>query len=55
MISKLMDKIRPQAFIAVVILGGVAAYAMYMTQSEIAAGATGGIVALVKDIIQTDK
>jgi len=53
--AKLMDKIRPQAFIAVVILGGVAAYAMYMTQSEIAAGATGGIVALVKDIIQTDK
>ena len=55
MIAKLIDKIRPQAFIAVVILGGVAAYAMYMTQSEIAAGATGGIVALVKDIIQTDK
>jgi hypothetical protein len=35
MIAKLMDKIRPQAFMAVLILGGIAA--------------------LVKDIIQTDK
>ena len=55
MFTKLMDKIRPQAFMAVVILGAVAGYAMFMSQSEIAAGATGGIVALVKDIIQTDK
>ena len=55
MIAKLMDKIRPQAFMAVLILGGVAAYAMFMTQTEIAAGATCGIVALVKDIITTDK
>ena len=55
MIAKLVDKIRPQAFMAVVILGGVAGYAMFMTQTEIAAGATGGIVALVKDIITTDK
>ena len=55
MIAKLVDKIRPQAVVAGVILGGVAGYAMFMTQTEIAAGATGGIVALVKDIIQTDK
>ena len=55
MMSKLIDKIRPQAFMAVLVLGVVAGYAMYMTQSEIAAGATGGIVALVKDIIQTEK
>ena len=55
MMSKLIDKIRPQAFMAVLVLGVVAGYAMYMAQSEIAAGATGGIVALVKDIIQTDK
>ncbi len=55
MLAKLVDKIRPQAFMAVVILGGVAGYAMFMAQTEIAAGATGGIVALVKDIIQTDK
>ena len=53
--KELIGKIRPQAFMAVVILGVVAGYAMYMTQSEIAAGATGGIVALVKDILQTDK
>ena len=51
----MIDKIRPQAFIAVVILGAVAGYAMFMGQSEIAAGATGGIVVLVKDIVKTDK
>ena len=55
MLAKLVDKIRPQAFMAVLILGGGAGYAMNVHQSEIAAGATGGIVALVKDIIQTDK
>ena len=55
MFTKLMDKIRPQVFMAVAILGIVAGYAMFMSQSEIAAGATGGIVALVKDIIQSDK
>ena len=55
MISKLVDKIRPLAFLAVVILGAIAAYAMNVGQSEIAAGATGGVVALVKDIIQTEK
>jgi cyanophycinase-like exopeptidase len=55
MLTKLMDKIRPQVFMAVAILGIVAGYAMFMSQSEIAAGATGGIVALVKDIIQSDK
>ena len=55
MFTTLMDKVRPQAFMAVVVLGVVAGYAMFMSQSEIAAGATGGIVALVKDIIQTDK
>ena len=53
MIAKLFDKIRPQAFLAVLVLGGVAGYAMFQTQTEIAAGATGGIVALVKDIITT--
>ena len=55
MFNKLIDKFRHQAFTAVVILGGIAAYAMNVGQSEIAAGATGGIVALVKDIIQTEK
>ena len=54
MIAKLVDKIRPQAFVAVVILGAIAAYAMNVGQSEIAAGATGGVVALVKDIIQSE-
>ena len=55
MFNKLIDKFRPQAFSAVVILGIIASYAMSVDQSEIAAGATGGIVALVKDIIQTEK
>jgi len=55
MFTTLIDKLRPQVFMAVMILGVVAGYAMFMSQSEIAAGATGGIVALVKDIIQSDK
>jgi hypothetical protein len=55
MISNLLDKIRPQALTAVIILGLIAGYGMFMGQSEIAAGATGGVVALVKDIIQTEK
>ena len=37
MLAKLVDKIRPQAFMAGVMLGGVAGYAMNRRKIEIAA------------------
>ena len=49
-------RLRPQVFVAVMLLGAVAALVILIDQAanEIAAGAVGGIVALAKDIINTE-
>lgn len=55
LILELIKKLRPQIFIAIIILGAVAGFGMYKEESEIAAASAGGIVALVKDIINIDR
>ena len=49
-------RLRPQVFSAVMLLGVIAAIVVFIDQAanEIAAGAVGGIVALAKDIINTE-
>lgn len=49
-------RLRPQVFTAVMLLGVIAAIVVFIDQAanEIAAGAVGGIVALAKDIINTE-
>ena len=49
-------RLRPQVFTAVMLLGAIAALVVFIDQAanEIAAGAVGGIVALAKDIINTE-
>ena len=49
-------RLRPQVFSAVMLLGAIASLVVFIDQAanEIAAGAVGGIVALAKDIINTE-
>ena len=49
-----MSKIRPQIFIALVILGTVAIIGMYKELNEVAVGCIAGIIALAKDVLLSD-
>ena len=53
-ISKIVGKIRPQVFIAIILLGALAIISVYLGVNEIAGVAAAGIIALAKDVIQTD-
>jgi len=46
--------IRPQIFLALVILGVVAVLSMRYGLNEIAVGCIAGIIALAKDVLQSD-
>jgi len=50
-----MGKIRPQAFLAISILGALAGYALFTNHDTVAGAAAGGIIALAKDVISADK
>ena len=45
-IDKYMGKIRPQIFLAILVLGALSGLGLYYGMNEIATGATGGIIAL---------
>jgi hypothetical protein len=49
-----MSKIRPQIFIALLILGTVAIIGMYKGLNEVTVGCVAGIIALAKDVLQSD-
>ena len=53
-ISKIVGKIRPQVFIAIILLCALAIISVYLGVNEIAGVAAAGIIALAKDVIQTD-
>ena len=50
----LFSKIRPQVFIAICFLGSIAIISVFLDVPEIAGVAAAGIIALAKDVIQTD-
>ena len=49
-----MPKIRPQIFVALLILGTVAIIGMYKGLNEVTVGCVAGIIALAKDVLQSD-
>tara|TARA_R100001132_G_C3216891_1_gene57242 strand:+ start:234 stop:419 length:186 start_codon:yes stop_codon:yes gene_type:complete len=52
--SKFMGKIRPQIFLALCILGVVGFFGMRNGFTEISVGCIAGIIALAKDVLQSD-
>jgi len=53
-VKAFFDKIRPQALMAILVLAVIAIYALQIGQDAIGGAATGGIVALAKDVITSD-
>jgi len=53
-IKDYIGKIRPQAFLAISILGALAGYALSQGHDTVAGASAGGIIALAKDVISAD-
>lgn len=53
-LEKFLGKIRPQIFLALCILGVVAVLGMRAELNEISVGCVAGIIALAKDVLQSD-
>jgi len=54
-IKDYIGKIRPQAFLAISVLGALAGYSLFTNHDTVAGAAAGGIIALAKDVISADK
>jgi hypothetical protein len=53
-LNKFIGKIRPQIFLALSILGVIAYVGIQADLNEIAVGCLAGIIALAKDVLQSD-
>ena len=53
-LSLFVGKIRPQIFLALLILGVVAMYGMRAGLNEVTVGCIAGIIALAKDVLAVD-
>jgi len=53
-LKDLFGKIRPQIFLALCILGGIAYVAIQADAIEVAVGCIAGVIALAKDVLQSD-
>jgi hypothetical protein len=53
-LSKFIGKVRPQIFLALTILGVIAHVGIQHDLNEIAVGCLAGIIALAKDVLQSD-
>lgn len=53
-LTNFIGKVRPQIFLALCILGVVAMYGMRVGLNEVTVGCIAGIIALSKDVLQTD-
>jgi hypothetical protein len=53
-LSKFIGKVRPQIFLALSILGVIAYVGIQHDLNEIAVGCLAGIIALAKDVLQSD-
>jgi len=54
-IKDYIGKLRPQALLAIAVLGALAGYGLFTNHDTVAGAATGGIIALAKDVISADK
>ena len=53
-LTKFLGKIRPQIFLALSLLGIIAYVSIRAELNEIAVGCIAGIIALAKDVLQSD-
>lgn len=53
--DKFFGKIRPQIFVSLIILGLIAVLGIMGDMVEIAVGSMAGIIALAKDVLQSDQ
>jgi len=53
-LSNFIGKVRPQIFLALSILGVIAYIGVQENLTEIAVGCIAGIIALAKDVLQSD-
>lgn len=52
--ERFLGKVRPQIFLALLLLGSVAIISIHATLTEVAVGCIAGIIALSKDVLQSD-
>lgn len=52
--ERFLGKLRPQIFLALLLLGVVAIISIYTDMTEVAVGCIAGIIALAKDVLQSD-
>ena len=50
----MMGKLRPQIFMAIIVLGILSGVGLYYGMNEIATGCTGGIIALGMKVLETE-
>tara|TARA_R100000306_G_C4375647_1_gene141849 strand:+ start:147 stop:320 length:174 start_codon:yes stop_codon:yes gene_type:complete len=53
-LDKFIGKLRPQIFLALCLLGVIAILSIRSGQTEIGVGCIAGIIALSKDVLQSD-
>ena len=51
----MVNKLRPQVLLIIVVLAIIATYSMYEGNTEIAAGIVGGLIGMSKNLLDTDK
>ena len=52
--DKFFGKVRPQIFLSIILLGIVALVGMLKGLNEVTVGCVAGIIALAKDVLQSD-
>jgi hypothetical protein len=53
-LSNFLGKVRPQIFLALCILGAIAYIGIRHELNEVAVGCIAGVIALAKDVLQSD-
>jgi hypothetical protein len=52
--ERFVGKLRPQIFLSIVLLGIIAIVGMSLGMTEVTVGCVAGIIALSKDVLQSD-
>ena len=52
--DKFFGKVRPQIFLSIILLGFISIIGMFLDLNEVTVGCVAGIIALAKDVLQSD-
>tara|TARA_Y100000310_G_C19954737_1_gene478460 strand:- start:77 stop:307 length:231 start_codon:yes stop_codon:yes gene_type:complete len=52
--DKFFGKVRPQIFLSIILLGFISIVGMFLDLNEVTVGCVAGIIALAKDVLQSD-